>query len=244
MKIKTAIVDGRIDRECELSLVRRGFKVIKLPPHKRLSEAVCSHTDMLLFSLENELIFTAEYCEEYPELFSALYPLFKGRKLTFSSDELSEKYPSDCALNALIFGKSIFAKLPSLSESIKESAKKQGYNLINVNQGYPKCTVLKLSDSAAITADCGMARALSQHGIRVTLINEGHIALPPHNFGFIGGAAGVYESCVFFLGSLEAHPDCEKIKAAAEAEGLCCISLSSGRLTDLGGILFTECDVD
>ena len=83
-----------------------------------------------------------------------------------------------------------------------------------------------------------MAKALRAAGIRVTEIEEGHIMLPPHQYGFIGGAAGCDGKNVYFLGNLDLHPDAEKIKSAILLEGLVPISLCDGGLIDLGGIRF------
>ena len=130
--------------------------------------------------------------------------------------------------------------MASASEALIESAKKFGYEIVNVKQGYPACTVLKLSDSAAITADQGMANILEKHGIRVTLIEQGNVSLPPHEYGFIGGAGAIDGDRLFFFGDVKTHPESEKIIAAAEAEGLQIVPLGGGGLRDLGGIVFLE----
>jgi hypothetical protein len=116
--------------------------------------------------------------------------------------------------------------------------------LVDVAQGYPACTVLKLSDGAAVTADRGMAKVLSEHGIRVYLIEDGGIALPPYEYGFIGGSAGVHDGVVYFLGDVSRHPSYAAILAALECEGLRHVSLSGGALVDLGGILFADGDLN
>ena len=104
--------------------------------------------------------------------------------------------------------------------------------------------MLKLSESAAITADRGMAEILKKHGIRATLIEHGGISLPPYEYGFIGGAGEVHDGKLYFFGDVNTHPDKDKIMSAAESEGLTVISLCAGVLRDLGGILFTEGNID
>ncbi|MBR2343575.1 MAG: hypothetical protein IKA64_04900 [Clostridia bacterium] len=243
MKIRVAVVDGRIPEAARRSLMKEGFRVVTLSPHPGLSPAVASHTDMLICSVRGELIAAAEYCELYPDVFTDLGELLRGWRFGFSADELGEKYPSDCRLNALFMGDCLFARRASLSEYLASRAEAAGYRIVDVAQGYPACTVLKLSESSAVTADRGMARALEKEGVSVTEIECGHISLPPHEYGFIGGAAGVFGGRLYFLGDPKTHPSYEKISAAAEAASLTVVPLCDGPLRDLGGILFAEGDV-
>ena len=65
-----AIVDCRISEKCERALMLRGFTVIKTPPSRGLGVAVASHPDMLTFRCGDELITSAEYCDEAAHIFS------------------------------------------------------------------------------------------------------------------------------------------------------------------------------
>ncbi len=240
--MKIAIVDSRIDCAAERKLSLLGYRVLTLPPFSRLSEAVASHTDMLLCRIGNEYISYADYCEEASYVFSDLSLMLSGTgaRFTFTADEVSPKYPSDVGLNALVMGKTMFCRKESASTTLIDIAERKGIRIIDVKQGYPACTVLKLSNTAAVTADRGMAKILENNGIHVTLIEQGGISLPPHEYGFIGGAAGVHDGKLCFFGDVTTHPDSEKIINAARSEGLDVISLCPGTLRDLGGILFID----
>ena len=159
-----------------------------------------------------------------------------------TADDVGRDYPRDVGLNALRMGNKLFLRRASASEALLAAAERTGIEIVDVKQGYPACTVLKLSDSAAITADRGMAATLEKHGIRVTLIDSGDVSLPPYEYGFIGGAGEADGGKLFFFGDVKTHRDADKIIAAAEAEGLRIVPLSTGVLRDLGGILFTEHD--
>ena len=246
MKIKIAIVDTRIGIEAERSLMLRGYRVVTLPPFSRLSEAVASHPDMLIHRVGKEYVSYADYCEEASYVFSDLSLWLKGDgvRFTFSADEVAPTYPHDVGLNALKIGGKLFCRNSSASELLLRTATAHGLEIVDVKQGYPACTVLKLSDSAAITADRGMAKALEEHGIRVTLIEQGDISLPPHEYGFIGGAGEVDRDTLYLFGDPMTHRDGKRIVEAAEAEGLKVVSLSGGILRDLGGIIFAESDIN
>ena len=244
MKIKIAIVDNRISPDEERKLTLSGYRVLTLPPFSHLSEAVASHPDMLIYRLGGELISYADYCEEASYVFSDLSLLMKGTRFVLTADNVQPEYPRDVGLNALRMGNKLFVRRASASSTLLSLAEREGVEIVDVKQGYPACTVLKLSDSAAITADRGMAATLEKHGIRVTLIDLGDVSLPPYEYGFIGGAGEADGGKLFFFGDVKAHRNADKIIAAAEAEGLRIVPLSGGVLRDLGGIIFAECDLN
>ena len=119
-----------------------------------------------------------------------------------------------------------------------EIGKKSGLTLLNVNQSYPNCSILKIDEQSAVTSDRGLYKALCENGIDTLLIEEGHISLPPYEYGFIGGASGVYGDKVMFFGNIDLHPDGEKIRKFIQEKGKRCISLSDAPLRDLGGMIF------
>jgi hypothetical protein len=237
--MKIAIVDSRIPFDMERTLSAHGYQVISLPPSERLSAPIASHPDMLIKLIGGELVTTADYCERAGAEISMIYDLTRAR-CHFTSDMHGERYPEDVIFNSLTMGKRIYARLDSLSPYLKELALKMGYELRHVKQGYPACTALKLSDNAVITADEGLAETLTKDGVRVYRITDGGISLPPYEYGFIGGAAGVDGDKVYFLGDITSHPSRDIILNAIENEGMRAVSLASSQLLDLGGILFAE----
>ena len=154
----------------------------------------------------------------------------------FTADERGAKYPEDCIFNALVIEKRIFCKSDSISKSIPQLAERLGYEICHTKQGYPACTALAFGNNA-ITADNGLARSLEEQGVRVTKISEGHISLPPHSYGFIGGASGVVGKKVYFFGDIMSHPDGELICKTLSDAGFTPTSLSDEPLCDLGGII-------
>lgn len=233
------LVDERISTACERALLKRGLHVIKMPRCEGLSAPIASHPDMLLFLHNGHLISSADYCERYPYVFSDIRELGENISMTFTEDIQKKEYPLDAIFNALTVGNYIFYKEDAISPAIKEYAMSAHLTAIPTKQGYPACTTLAFG-MAAITADLGMAKVMREVGIKVTLIENGGISLPPYEYGFIGGAAGVFGKEVFFLGDLDTHPSCELIKKAILDEGYAPISLSDESLCDLGRILFIE----
>ena len=222
------------------TLFRCGFTPISLPPEANLSTAVRTHADTLIWSDGTTHIANSEYISRLPSDLRSY--------ITEVSDAPYGEYPNDTVFNALRVGRYLFARTASLALSVRQAAQANGLEIVNVNQGYAKCSTLALSaHGAAVTADEGMAKAMESRGIRVLRITPGYIALDGCEYGFIGGASFVYEplNCcsigheprrVFFFGSLRTHPDAEAITHFLSQYGYEAVSLE-GRLTDFGGAI-------
>ena len=236
------LVDERLPAKAEENLLRLGFSVIKMQKSERLPEATASHPDMLCFFHEKKLISSAEYCDEAIHVFSELACSASDLNIELTADVQKNEYPYDAIFNSLVIGEHIFYKEDSVCSAIKRYASERGLSPHHVRQGYPACTVLALDERTAITADAGMGRVMRSVGIDVTEINAGNISLPPHEYGFIGGASGVYDKTVYFIGNLDTHPDSKIIKDKIDSLGYKCISLCDGPLIDLGRLIFIEDD--
>ncbi len=233
-------VDSRISEKMKRTLAIHGFNTIELLPSSLLGEAVSSHPDTLLFKLGKNIVSSADYIEEAPFIFTDIRDAAPNIRIIVTDDRLGAEYPQDCAYNALTVGDTVFLKEESISSAIVDLAKSLGKRVVAVKQGYAACSTLALGEGAAITADKGMSRALKSEGISVYEIESGSIALPPHKYGFIGGACGVFGNKVFFFGDYTKHPSRDIIECALANEGFIPIALSDEPLVDLGGIVFLD----
>ncbi len=234
-----AIVDERIPIAAKRRLAALGFKVVELPPSPDLPPPMASHPDMLIFKDEDRIITNTDYCEKYPYIFSDIREFANRTEMTFADEKFGGEYPFDAIFNALVIGKYAFVKEDTVSRALKEYFKSNGTETVNVNQGYPACTVLAFGNNA-VTADEGMAKALASKGIAVTLIENGNISLPPYAYGFIGGASGVIGDKVYFIGNYRTHKNADDIDSAIRSAGFTPISLCEGELFDGGRIIFVE----
>ena len=230
------IVDNRIDEVSKRRLMLDGCRLIELPRDPDLPAAVESHPDTLLFYCDGQIITTADYCDAAAYVFSDIREERPDIRISFTSDRRSARYPEDCIMNALVIGNTIFLKTDSASRAILELANARGWEIVHTNQGYPACSVLHFGN-AAITSDRGLGQLMESKGIKVTYIQEGHISLPPYEYGFIGGAGGAVGKKVYFFGNLATHPDARIIEDAVREAGYTPISLCDGELRDLGGII-------
>lgn len=237
--MKIALVDFRIPQDALRALSSYADKIFLLPPFSRLQKPVSAHPDMLIFVTENEIITNKRYAEENPNLFQELSNL-STYKIVFDETELAPAYPADVRFNCFCAGGRLFGLIPALSEKITEWAGKHSVPMINIRQGYAKCSVCVISHNAVITEDPLIEKAMIESGVDVLRVSSGHVALDGYNCGFIGGASGADGENVYFCGDISNHPDYYKIEKFCRQHNKNCISLWDGRLYDIGTIFFLE----
>ncbi len=152
-------------------------------------------------------------------------------------DELTPGYPQETAFNALVMQNKLFCRTASASPRLLDAARALGMSVIPVKQGYAACSVCRVSDNAAITADSGMAAALEGAGIDVLRIRPGHILLPGYDTGFIGGASALLDGRLIFFGNAAGHPDWRQMEQFIAARGIEYKIFPTLPLTDLGGLV-------
>ena len=230
-----ALVGASLSNKCISSLRTLGYEVIVLPPYDRLGVETRTHTDMFIFILGKIILTFGDYT--LPE--SAAGKLSQAGFDIIRASELPENvYPKDVLLNALTVGEFIFAKLDSMSSDIKDIAEGYGYELINVKQGYARCSACPLSGEAIITADPSIAKAAEGVGIDVLRISSGGVSLAGFDYGFIGGACGVDGNRLYFAGDISLHPNGKEIAEFCQRHGKTAVSLSDEPLYDVGSIFF------
>lgn len=235
MKEKIAVCDSRTPKEALAALEKYCSGIILLPPFEALDPPVSAHSDMLIFPCpERSLILThGDYLPTAEKLFSTT-----EIEIRAISEKAGRKYPSDILLNAAPIGKYLFGRISHLSRELIELSDELGLEKVDVAQGYARCSVCKVTDSAIITADASIARAAMKRDIDVLEISAGGIALDGYGYGFIGGASGNDGDNVFFCGDVMMHRDGARITEFCRKHGKEPVSLSNEPLYDIGTIFF------
>lgn len=205
--------------------------MIPVYPHPRLAVPVCSHPDMLCFKINDK-----KWVFESSTLEKLVLPSHDITVLTdsFREDNLLE-YPYDIRFNAALVGNFLFCREKYISPIILENVSAK---IVDVKQGYSKCSICQVNDYSFITADKSLKKAGDKCGLDVLLISEGNIELCGYNYGFIGGASGLYENKLFFFGNIATHPDYSAIHNFIYSRGVEEICLHDGKLCDFGGLVF------
>lgn len=187
------------------------------------------HADMQLLSINN----IGYIPNNSKNLYDKIKPFFKNIVIC---KELQKNYPDNIILNAALIDNKLFCKANSLAIEVTEYCNNNGIEIINVNQGYSKCSTLILKN-AIITSDLSIKKAADKKGVEALLIQPGFIRLEGAEYGFIGGASGVIGNTVYFFGNIKKHPDYCRIIEFIEGKGMSYISLTEDELHDVGGFV-------
>ena len=234
--MNSVIIDHRASSKIKTSLLCDGFEIIEMPSWERLQMPVSAHPDMLTFIADKTLIAHRDYYNIAKKQFSHISSL--GYEIVLSDEVISCDYPHDILFNCVEFKNAVFGKENSVSKYIKKYAQSRSKVFVNVKQGYTKCSVARVSENAAITADKAIYKALTENGVDALLISEGNVKLDGYGHGFIGGCTGLFEDKLYFMGNVDLHPDGERIKSFCKKHKTSPILLSDELLFDGGSLFF------
>lgn len=228
-------VDYRISIIEEKSLKNLGIKIIKVPPCNNLYNAIKGHVDIqlnILSKIEKKVIVQKGISDSFKKELIA-----NNINFIESKSSLGKKYPSNIALNSLILDNYFIHNLNFSDENLIESQKNK--TLVNVKQGYTKCSSLVVNDHSIITSDKGIYNSLLKYNFDILLVPPGDIILDGLDYGFIGGTGGLINSSTMaFFGSLEKYAYGEEVKKFLKKHNVNPIYLNNSKLYDRGS-LFT-----
>ena len=233
-----AIIDGRASEAIIKNLERLNIDVIKTIKCDDVSEPIAYHPDIVMHPINrNTIIVAPNVYDYYRECF-----LKKGIKIIKGERYLSCKYPEDVAYNVgRIYGYAVH-NFKYTDEKLLFYLKKSGLELINVKQGYSKCSIAIVDEKAIITSDYSIYTELNNLDVDVLLIEPGHILLEGYNYGFIGGACGnLSKDIIVTTGDFNLHPDYEKIINFLKKYKKNLLILNNDVIIDFGTIICLYC---
>ena len=230
------VTDCRLPHACFAELARLGIEPVLLPPHPALSAPVASHTDLLLLPIGKTVLTHKSYAAIAERELSRISEY--GYEIRLCDAPIGATYPSDVALCACIAQHRIICNVKHTAAEAIALAKQAELEVVDVSQGYAKCSCAVLADGAVISADAGICKAFGASGGEALLISAGHVALPPYQYGFIGGASGLCNDTLFFAGNIALHPDYERISAFCKQHNTAVRSLSDEAIFDVGTMIF------
>ncbi len=205
--------------------------MILCPSTSLLYPAVCGHPDMLLHIIDNKnIILHKNIDKKFVESLKNL-----GINIILSNNSLRDKYPKDITLNALNIGNIFMHKLnytdPNLISLVNHK------KLLNINQGYAKCSTAIVSENAVMTSDMKIGKILKENNIDVLLLPPGDIILPSLDYGFIGGTCGLLDNnTLAFYGDLDMYKYGNEVLSFLRKHNVEPIFLSKSKLIDRGSI--------
>lgn len=232
--ISLAVVDGRIPYDIEKALYDLRIKIIKTTKNKYIYDAISFHPDVMMNHLGGRDIVVAKNIAD-----KIIYSLEEeGFNIIYGKSYVEGKYPFDIRYNAASFGNYAVCCIKYTDEILLEELYKRNKRIIDVKQGYSKCSICVVAESSVITQDRGIYNILQKNKIDSLLITPGKINLFEMDYGFIGGASGcISGNEVAFFGDLSFHPNYNEIKNYMSKFTKKIKKLSKNQLTDFGTLI-------
>ena len=229
--IKAVIASG-LSSDVQEYLKNRGIEVLIFPDNHGVDPRVAHHADLSFFFDGNDTLFVASEFAEYGEILSRYC-----KNSVFINKKLGYKYPDDVLLNCVCVGNHFICNKNTVASEVFDKMKNSGYNIINVKQGYTKCSVVPVSENALITDDESIVNACSDAGIDVLKVSKGSVVLDGFDYGFIGGTAGkISVNEILFSGDITTHSDFDKIDLFLKKYNVKAVCFG-GQLKDIGSII-------
>ena len=235
----TIILAGNADMEIVDALKKIKVNIIPTIKCLEVSDSISYHPDIVVHPVNHStLVIAPNVYDYYKDVLSGTnLKLIKGEK------KLKVKYPEDIAYNVGRMENIGIHNLDYTDEVLKFYLRKEDIELINVKQGYTKCSMAIVDKNSAITADKPIYKILTEKGYSALLVQPGYIDLENQNYGFIGGATGnLSEDSILFSGSLDHHPDKKNIFKFIKSKNKNIHFLSSKNIVDIGTIISLNCN--
>lgn len=233
MKNKLLAVDCRLSYKSERNLEKMGYKLVKIPENAGFDSPVSAHPDMFITKIDDCLFVD-----------SGIHDLFTNAdaQIIGCSREVCDgnfrKYPYDIEFNCVQVGDKLICNKRYTNKTILEYAEANGIAIIDVKQGYAKCSTCVVTNNAVITEDDSIAKKASEYGIEVLKVSKGNVELLGYDYGFIGGACGlIEEKLLAFNGNVFKHPEFDRIFEFCYNRSVGIVGLSDDKLNDIGSII-------
>ena len=240
--MKYAIIDFRM-RSVEKEFIKSlGYELIENNFNLDVYDEISAHVDIYYLKVGRVLFAAPERADKLP--FAA----------TTCVTHVGGKYPLDVPYNVCIVGNNAVHNFKYTDEVIKTYLINSGYRLIDVGQGYARCSTFPVDDNSCITSDIGVARALMDAGIEVLYVSEPDVKLKTRTNkifekqsqmsfmdstmeGFIGGAMARFGDTVVLFGDVNNLINANKIKSFIEKKGLKFHHFEGLDVVDYGGVV-------
>ncbi len=227
-------IDYRTTQKEKDTLSSLNLKVIEIPKSNDVYSAIDGHVDIQLNILDKKtkkIIINRNMDKNFKESLSKL-----NIKFIESEKFLESSYPNNIYLNALILDDYFIHNLKFTDKNLLSFQKDK--TLINVKQGYTKCSCLPISKNALITNDAGIYKILSKFNLDILLLPPGDIILEGLDYGFIGGTGGlINDDTIAFFGNLDYYKYGKEVKDFLKKHNVTPIYLNNMKLHDRGSLL-------
>lgn len=227
------LLSNKVDKKIIEHIKTFHDDIIFLPDISSLPKEIAFHTDLGCFFVKDTLICCPEIYDFLKiELKDRNIKLLKGEKIPTGG------YPKDIFYNAAIISNYMFCKEECTEPIILQKITDLGYEIVNVKQGYTKCSISKVSERSIITSDKEIEEKAKERGIRTFFASNEGVKLNGFNNGFIGGASFLIEKMIYFTGNLNDHPQIKELYLYPTLNGVLINWCEAAPLYDYGSPIY------
>ncbi len=211
-----------------------GATVITPPAIDILAPAMRRHADLgIVIVSEKKAVCPPDTYSYYKDALSPYgFEVIEGKK------RVGRHYPDDSAYNVGIVGKKCFLNKSVCDEHLLDILISEGFEIIEVKQGYTKCSISPIDENSFITGDTIIAREGKKRGMDVLLIENKGILLPPYENGFWGGCCGMGDCDTLVInGDISTLPSGNNIKEFLDRKNVKIQKAKEGDVIDIGSII-------
>ena len=239
---KYAVIDFRMRKVEKEYIESLGYELVENNFNLNVYDEISAHPD-IYYTKVGDMVFAA--------------PEKRGTtpfNVVNCTTQVEGKYPLDIPYNVCVVGNKALHNFKYTDNIVKFYLERHEYELINVEQGYTKCSTCVLDDNTCITSDIGIAKALLDHGVDTLFVTELDIKLKKRTNtifkdqsrmsfenstmqGFIGGAMCRLGDTVVLFGDVTNLANGHKIQKFIEKKGLKFHHFEGLDVVDYGGVI-------
>lgn len=233
------LIDNRMRNIEKNTLKYLGYKLVPIEKSNNVYPEISSHVDIFTTKIGDTLVVEKSKYEDLAFMLKdSEYNIISGK------DEIEMNYPQDIKYNVCIAGNYAIHNFKYTDKVVLKMLKDNGYELINVEQGYTNCSIAVIDDTSVITTDKKIAEKLLANNFSVLLLDyTPDIKLKDEygNYsnmnGFIGGTIGKVDNNIIVFGDLNKIDKENQIRNFIKIRNLKLIDFKDLDVIDYGGIL-------
>lgn len=230
--MKRGVIASRLAPQIAEYIKNGGFDILSFANGEAVDSRVSHHSDLFFFFDGKNTLYAAREMAHHKDILSEYC-----ENVVVTDDILGKSYPLDVPFNCVCVGKNFICNKNTVSRCILENMEQKGYNVIDVKQGYTKCSVAVVHENAIITDDESIFDGCVKNGIDCLKVSKGSVHLSGFDYGFIGGSSGkISANEIIFNGDITKHPDYSEIEMFLNKHNINAV-YSSDALTDIGSII-------
>ena len=236
--MKYLIIDERMRGIEKEKLKSLGYELIEKNKNENLYSEISSHVDIFACKIKDKIIVE-----------NGLYKTLKSKLknadfIINGTSNVYGGYPDDIKYNVCIVGNKAIHNFKYTDIKLKKEIKENNLELIDVKQGYSKCSIAVINDNSIILSDKGVNKSLENKGLDILFLDyTPDIKLLTENNkyskknGFIGGVISKIQNNIIVFGDLSKIDVNNKIKNFILGKNLKIVDFNGLDVIDYGGII-------